>query len=155
MGTEAPKVGAPSKASPVVSGWRQTIWFLEMSVSRVPLEKISTCFQRPLLNPAAATTIADDSTTGTGASAVVQGAQAVYNNGLFKTPDRMVASGMMSASVRIVVGKAEDVPLVPWPALTDRDAEGRYHVRVRLASGAAVEKRGWGRKKSLHRMALV
>lgn len=47
----------------------------------------------------------------------------------------------MSASVRIVVGKAEDVPLVPWPALTDRDAEGQYHVRVRLASGAAVEKR--------------
>lgn len=87
MGTEAPKVGAPSKASPVVSGWRQTIWFLEMSVSRVPLEKISTCFQRPLLNPAAPTTIAADSTTGTGASAVVQGAQAVYSNGLFKTPD--------------------------------------------------------------------
>jgi len=48
MGTEAPKVGAPSKASPVVSGWRQSIWFLEMSVSRVPLEKISTWVQRPL-----------------------------------------------------------------------------------------------------------
>ncbi len=46
----------------------------------------------------------------------------------------------MTASVRIIVGKAENVPLVPWSALTDRDKDGRYHVRVRQASGVAVEK---------------
>ncbi|WP_254229258.1 efflux RND transporter periplasmic adaptor subunit [Agrobacterium salinitolerans] len=87
----------------------------------------------------APTTIAADSTTGT--SGAVQGVQAVYYNGLFKTPN---ADGrlrpMMTASVRIIVGKAENVPLVPWSALTDRDEDGRYHVRVRQASGAAVEK---------------
>lgn len=87
----------------------------------------------------APTTIAADSTTGT--SGAVQGVQAVYYNGLFKTPN---ADGrlrpMMTASVRIIVGKAENVPLVPWSALTHRDEDGRYHVRVRQASGAAVEK---------------
>ncbi|WP_246669707.1 efflux RND transporter periplasmic adaptor subunit [Agrobacterium sp. B1(2019)] len=87
----------------------------------------------------APTTIAADSTTGT--SGAVQGAQAVYYNGLFKTPN---ADGrlrpMMTASVRIIVGKAENVPLAPWSALTHRDEDGRYHVRVRQASGAAVEK---------------
>ncbi len=89
----------------------------------------------------APTTIAADSTASTGTSGAVQGAQAVYYNGLFKTPN---TDGrlrpMMTASVRIIVGKAEDVPLVPWSALTDRDKDGRYHVRVRQASGAAVEK---------------
>lgn len=87
----------------------------------------------------APTTIAADSTTGT--SGAVQGVQAVYYNGLFKTPN---ADGrlrpMMTASVRIIVGKAENVPLVPWSALTHRDEDGRYHVRVREASGVAVEK---------------
>lgn len=87
----------------------------------------------------APTTIAADSTSGT--SGAVQGVQAVYYNGLFKTPN---ADGrlrpMMTASVRIIVGKAENVPLVPWSALTHRDEDGRYHVRVRQASGAAVEK---------------
>jgi macrolide-specific efflux system membrane fusion protein len=89
----------------------------------------------------APTTIAVDSATSTGTSAAVQGAQAVYYNGLFNTPN---ADGrlrpMMTASVRIIVGKAENVPLVPWSALTDRDKDGRYHVRVRQASGVAVEK---------------
>lgn len=89
----------------------------------------------------APTTIAVDSTASTGVSGAVQGAQAVYYNGLFKTPN---TDGrlrpMMTASVRIIVGKAENVPLVPWSALTDRDKDGRYHVRVRQASGAAVEK---------------
>lgn len=92
------------------------------------------------IEPAPAT-IAADSTASTGVSGAVQGAQAVYYNGLFKTPN---TDGrlrpMMTASVRIIVGKAENVPLVPWSALTDRDKDGRYHVRVRQASGAAVEK---------------
>lgn len=39
------------------------------------------------------------------------------------------------------MGKAQDVPLVPWSALASRDVEGRYRVRVRLPSGTTVEKR--------------
>jgi macrolide-specific efflux system membrane fusion protein len=88
----------------------------------------------------APTTIAADPTAGTGTSSI-QGAQAVYYNGLFNTPN---ADGhlrpLMTASVRIVVGKAQDVPLVPWSALASRDDEGRYRVRVRLPSGTTVEK---------------
>lgn len=89
----------------------------------------------------APTTIAADSTVGASTS-TIQGAQAVYYNGLFYTPN---ADGrlrpMMTASVRIVIGKAEDVRIVPWSALTSPDGEGRYRVRVRLSSGAVVEKR--------------
>jgi hypothetical protein len=40
MGTEAPKDGAPSKASPVISSWRKSIWFLTISDSRAKPEKI-------------------------------------------------------------------------------------------------------------------
>ncbi|MBC2775111.1 efflux RND transporter periplasmic adaptor subunit [Rhizobium sp. AQ_MP] len=87
----------------------------------------------------APTTISAESTTG--ASSSVQGAQAVYYNGLFKTPN---TDGrlrpMMTASVRIIVGKAENVPLVPWSALTNRDAQGRYIVRVRQSPDTVVEK---------------
>lgn len=90
----------------------------------------------------APTTIATDSGSGTGTSATaIQGSQAVYYNGLFNTPNpdgRL--RPMMTASVKIVVGKAEKVPLVPWPALTARDAQGRYRVRLRLPSGDTVER---------------
>jgi len=44
MGTEAPKDGAPSKASPVISSWRQSIWFLTISDSRAQPEKILAFF---------------------------------------------------------------------------------------------------------------
>lgn len=47
MGTETPKHGAPSKASPVISGWRQSIWFLRISTSRAAAEKILRRFHRP------------------------------------------------------------------------------------------------------------
>lgn len=90
----------------------------------------------------APTTIAAESTTSTSTTTAIQGAQAVYYNALFKTPN---TNGrlrpMMTASVKIIVGKAENVPLVPWAALTTRDPEGRYRVRVRLPTGEVVEKR--------------
>jgi len=44
MGTKAPKDGASSKASPSMSGWRQSIWFLGISDSRAPPEKILAFF---------------------------------------------------------------------------------------------------------------
>ncbi|WP_275593045.1 hypothetical protein [Rhizobium sp. C104] len=40
MGSEAPKDGASSKASPVISGWRQSIWFLAYLDLRAAVEKI-------------------------------------------------------------------------------------------------------------------
>jgi len=40
MGTEAPKDGASSKASPDRSGWRQLIWFSRISDSRAMAGKI-------------------------------------------------------------------------------------------------------------------
>jgi len=40
MGTEAPKGSASSKASPVISGWQQSIWFLRISDSRARPEKM-------------------------------------------------------------------------------------------------------------------
>jgi hypothetical protein len=44
MGTEAPKDGASSKASPFISGWQQSIWFLRFSDSRAWPEKILAFF---------------------------------------------------------------------------------------------------------------
>jgi hypothetical protein len=39
-GCRSAESDAPSKASPVISGWRQSIWFLRISVSRARPEKI-------------------------------------------------------------------------------------------------------------------
>lgn len=68
-------------------------------------------------------------------------AAAIYYNGLFTTPNpdgRL--RPLMTAVVTIVVGEAKDVPLVAWSALTARDAQGRYRVRVRSASGQFSER---------------
>lgn len=66
---------------------------------------------------------------------------AVYYNGLFVTPN---ADGrlrpMMTAVVTIIAGQAENVPLVSWSALTERDESGRYRIRVRSASGGVSER---------------
>ena len=47
---------------------------------------------------------------------------------------------MMTTLVTIVVGQAEDVPLVPWSALTERDQNGRYRISVRSSSGEISER---------------
>lgn len=86
----------------------------------------------------APTTIATESAA---AATPGQAAPAVYFNGLFTTPN---ADGrlrpMMTAVVTIVVGHAEEVPLAPWSALTERDQSGRYRVRVRTPSGELSER---------------
>lgn len=77
----------------------------------------------------------------TEASATAQNPPAVYYNGLFETPNldgRL--RPMMSVVVRIIVGHAENVPLMAWSALTDRDEKGRYRVRVRAPSGDVSER---------------
>lgn len=63
-------------------------------------------------------------------------APAVYYNGLFTTPNpNGLLRPMMTAVVTIVAGRAENVPLAPWSALTVRDQDGRYRVQVRSSSG--------------------
>lgn len=87
----------------------------------------------------APTSIATDSATASTTGGQV--AQAVYFNGLFTTPNpdgRL--RPMMTTLVTIEVGHAEDVPLVPWSALTERDQNGRYHIQVRSPSGEISER---------------
>ncbi|MFJ1311456.1 efflux RND transporter periplasmic adaptor subunit [Agrobacterium sp. P15N1-A] len=87
----------------------------------------------------APTAIATESgaATATNSSATT----AVYYNGLFETPNpdgRL--RPMMTAVVTIITGRAEDVPLVAWAALTERDGRGRYRVQVRSASGGVSDR---------------
>lgn len=82
--------------------------------------------------PTSIATEAGGATATTGAAA----SSAVYYNGLFTTPNpdgRL--RPMMTAVVTIIAGRAENVRLVAWAALTDRDEQGRYRVQVRSASG--------------------
>jgi membrane fusion protein, macrolide-specific efflux system len=77
--------------------------------------------------------IANETTATTG--------QPVYYTGRFTTPN---AEGrlrpMMTVSTTIVVGRAENVPLVAWSVLTRRDKAGLYHVKVINASGESQER---------------
>ncbi|WP_187968363.1 efflux RND transporter periplasmic adaptor subunit [Aquibium microcysteis] len=68
-------------------------------------------------------------------------APAVYYNGVFTTPNpEGRLRPMMTAVVTIVAGRAEEVPLVAWSALTERDGSGRYRVQVRSAAGEITER---------------
>ena len=87
----------------------------------------------------APTSIATESTTAS--TTAGQATQAGYFNGIFTTPNpdgRL--RPMMTTLVTIVVGQAEDVPLVPWSALTERDQNGRYRISVRSSSGEISER---------------
>ncbi|NIZ02914.1 efflux RND transporter periplasmic adaptor subunit [Thalassospira lucentensis] len=111
----------------------QTARFTIMGETRAPtvgkLEQIAP----------APTSIAAESTTTSKTSG--QQAQAVYFNGIFTTPNPDgLLRPMMTTLVSIVVGQAEDVPLVPWSALTEHDQDGRYHLRVRSPSGEITER---------------
>ncbi|MBB6413943.1 efflux RND transporter periplasmic adaptor subunit [Mesorhizobium sangaii] len=89
------------------------------------------------IEPAPAS-IADEPSMGSDAQTT---ASAVYYNGLFATPNpdgRL--RPMMNAVVTIICGQAENVPLVAWSALTERDGQGRYHVQVRTPSHALAER---------------
>ncbi|MCD2174416.1 efflux RND transporter periplasmic adaptor subunit [Rhizobium sp. C4] len=67
--------------------------------------------------------------------------QAVYYTGRFTTPNPYGRlRPMMTVSTTIVVGHAENVPLVAWSVLTRRDKAGRYHVKVLTPSGEPTER---------------
>ncbi|WP_036838855.1 efflux RND transporter periplasmic adaptor subunit [Pleomorphomonas oryzae] len=110
----------------------QTVRFTVMGNTQAP-----TVSKLEQIEPAPAT-IATESATATTPG---QAAPAVYFNALFTTPN---VDGrlrpMMTAVVTIVAGHAEEVPLAPWSALTERDSSGRYRVRVRTPSGELSER---------------
>ncbi|PYB74208.1 efflux RND transporter periplasmic adaptor subunit [Rhizobium wuzhouense] len=88
----------------------------------------------------APSTLATDSSSQAGITGQ-PASQAVYYNGLFTTPNtdgRLRPS--MTAAVTISSGKATDVPLMPWAALTNREADGRYRVKVRSSEGVISER---------------
>lgn len=108
----------------------QVVRFTIMGDTRVP-----TVGRLDQIEPAPASIATEATTTTTTA------APAVYFNGIFTTPNpdgRL--RPMMTAVVTIVVGRAEEVPLVAWSALTERDQSGRYRVQVRSPAGEITER---------------
>ncbi|WP_260684043.1 efflux RND transporter periplasmic adaptor subunit [Rhizobium laguerreae] len=78
--------------------------------------------------------IADDFNTGPIKNG--ESNRAVYYTGVFPTPNPEGRfRPKMSVSVTIIFGHAENVPLVPWAALTEPDGKGRYRVHVRKPTG--------------------
>jgi macrolide-specific efflux system membrane fusion protein len=66
---------------------------------------------------------------------------AVYYNGVLrvKNPEGKLRT-KMTAQVRISVGGAEDALLVPWGALSSRQGDGSYLVKIRTDDGRVIER---------------
>ncbi|WP_353642768.1 efflux RND transporter periplasmic adaptor subunit [Mesorhizobium sp. WSM2239] len=68
-------------------------------------------------------------------------AQPIYYNGFFATPNpEGRLRPMMTTTVTVILGHAQNVPLVAWSALTENDAQGRYRVQVRTPTGELSER---------------
>lgn len=90
------------------------------------------------IEPAPVSIVTDSANASMGTQAAPA---AVYFNGLFETPNTEGRlRPMMTAVVTIVAGRATNVPVVAWSALTQRDEQGRYRVQVRSASGEITER---------------
>lgn len=80
--------------------------------------------------------------TSTTSSSSTSSSEAIYYNGIFDVPN---ADGRlrtyMTAQVHMVLGSATDVLVVPAAALGEKDADGRYAVRVVGADGQVQERR--------------
>lgn len=73
---------------------------------------------------------------GVQASANPQGTAAIYYNGLLEVPNpdgRL--RPQMTAQVNIVLARVDDASLIPWSALSDQEADGRYRIHVKAADG--------------------
>ena len=66
---------------------------------------------------------------------------AIYYHGVLmvKNPEEKLRT-KMTAQVRISIGRADNVPLVPWAALSLRQANGSYVVKVRDIGGKVTER---------------
>ncbi|GAA0529878.1 efflux RND transporter periplasmic adaptor subunit [Rhizomicrobium palustre] len=80
----------------------------------------------------APTTMASDG----GAQTTAQSTAAIYYNGLgeIPNPDGKLRP-QMTAQANIVLRTATNVLMVPWPALKERGADGRYRVGAETAGG--------------------
>lgn len=67
--------------------------------------------------------------------------RAVYYHGVLrvKNPEEKLRT-KMTAQVHISIGRADDVLLVPWPALSLRQADGSYLVKVKGIEGKVTER---------------
>ncbi|TLW94010.1 efflux RND transporter periplasmic adaptor subunit [Rhizobium sp. MHM7A] len=78
--------------------------------------------------------IADDVNTGPIKNG--ESNRAVYYTGVFPTPNPEGRfRPKMSVSVTIIFGHAENVPPVPWAALSEPDGKDRYRVYIRKPTG--------------------
>ncbi len=89
------------------------------------------------IEPAPESISEDDSRSGSSTSSN----EAVYYNGLFDVPntDGTLRIGM-TAQVNIVLGRIDNTLLLPLAALGERDADGRYTVRVLDAKGQSAQR---------------
>lgn len=84
--------------------------------------------------------IADEPTQGLGKEPTED--RAIYYNGLLrvKNPEERLRT-KMTAQVRISIGRADAVLLVPWAALSVRQADGSYLVKVQGESGERTDQK--------------
>lgn len=112
----------------------QKVWFTVLGDRQT---RHQTVLQQIEPAPASMSTAAE---AGMQASAnSQQTTTAVFYNGLLDVPN---TDGrlrpQMTAQVNIILGSAENVPLIPWSSLSAREADGRYRVRVRAANGTIL-----------------
>lgn len=82
----------------------------------------------------APTTMSSD--TNASAQSASQGTSAIYYNGQAEVPN---SDGklrpQMTAQANIILATAKNTLIAPWSALTERNADGRYRVRVKTPKG--------------------
>ena len=90
------------------------------------------------IEPAPESITSDSSVSGssTSSSSSSTSTEAIYYNGIFNVPnpDGLLRT-YMTAEVTIVLGKAENVPVIPATALGARNADGSYSVQVMGGTG--------------------
>ncbi|CUA93077.1 efflux RND transporter periplasmic adaptor subunit [Pannonibacter indicus] len=96
------------------------------------------------IEPAPESITSDSSVSGssTSSSSSSTSTEAIYYNGIFNVPnpDGLLRT-YMTAEVTIVLGKAENVPVIPATALGARNADGSYNVQVMGGTGTIETRR--------------
>lgn len=94
------------------------------------------------LEPAPQSIVNDKSFGGTSsASSSSSTASAIYYKGIFDVPNPDgVLKTYMTAEIHIILGSAKDVLLIPSPALSDPDKDGKVTVRVMAKDGTITQK---------------
>ncbi len=117
--------------------WRtkpgQKVWFTIMgdAQTRCEAELQRIDFAPPSITTDAKSSVETDSSKGT----------AIYYDGLLTVPnpDSRLRT-KMTAQVHIIIGSIKDKPIIPWSALSNREPDGRYKVKVKLAEGKTEQR---------------